>query len=202
MEEAGAHAPKKIIRLTDDLKVGEHAALLFESSADKQKRLFSLCESTLNYSTANKKKSGVLYIAGKQGVKGIRLSLIDTGFDVASYQRNKLFNIVDSEDWYLTPGRVRQFKTTEVLLDQLRSALAETLSADLDYLSVISETDMLVRKGFLSKYMEFDSELDRKVKSGGLNVAFICAFDKFELRAAGVAEPLNYVYDTHTEILE
>ncbi|MGH2639897.1 MAG: hypothetical protein ACRDF4_11570, partial [Rhabdochlamydiaceae bacterium] len=99
MSEASAQMPKNP-RDQSDLDIGSHAGYIFESNSEKQKKLFDLCRDAVDA-----KNSGLLYIAGKQGVKGIRLSLIDTGFDVASYQRKNKLNIVDSEEFYLTASR-------------------------------------------------------------------------------------------------
>ena len=57
------------------------------------------------------------------------------------------------------------------------------------YLVVVSETDMLVRKGFLSNYVEFDTHLGRTIRD--LKAAFVCAFDRRELLAAGIKDPIG-----------
>ena len=193
MSEASAQIPNNQ-RDQNDLDIGTHAAYIFESNADKQRKLFALCRNIVDI-----KNGGLLYIAGKQGVKGIRLSLIDTGFDVSSYQRSDQLMIVDSEEWFLTSGRAPQFKSLDELESMFRKAASDTLDAGYSYLTVISETDMLVRKGFLEKYKEFDLLLSRKIRS--LRATCVCAFDKRELQAAGVADPASSVSDSHSILI-
>ena len=156
MSEASTEIPNKF-RDISDLDIGTHAGYVFDSNSEKQSKLFSLCRESVNV-----KNCGLLYIAGKQGVKGIRLSLIDTGFDVASYHKNGQMKIVDSEEWFLESDRKPQFKRVEQLMVEFAKLATETVAMGLSYLVIISETDMLVRKGFLSNYIEFDTSLGRQ----------------------------------------
>lgn len=192
MAEASTEVPKEF-RSVSDADIGTHAGYVFESNSEKQDRLFELCRELIL------KQCGILYIAGKQGVKGIRLSLIDTGFDVSGYQRSGQMEIVDSEEWYLSSPRRTQFKSNAELENELRKVSEETISTGYNYLVVISETDMLVRKGFLSKYAEFDGQLDSLIKD--LKIAFVCAFDRRELLASGVKDPTVQVAVTHRTMM-
>ncbi len=189
MSSASTEVPNNS-RGTDDLEVGSHVGYVFESHSEKQNKLFSLCRETVDL-----KNCGLLYIAGKQGVKGIRLSLIDTGFDVASYSRSRQMEIVDSEEWFLESERNPKFKTLEELVRKFTQASAQTEAEGYNYLVVISETDMLVRKGFLSKYLEFDTYLGRTL--GDLRITLVCAFDKRELTAVGIKDPVTQVSEFH-----
>ncbi len=191
--EASTEIPNKF-REIPDLDIGTHAGYVFDSNAEKQMKLFALCKESVNV-----KNCGLLYIAGKQGVKGIRLSLIDIGFDVASYQRNGQMRIVDSEEWYLENVRRPQFKSVEQLEEEFRVLATETIALGFSYLIVVSETDMLVRKGFLSKYVEFDEHLSKTIRD--LKAAFVCAFDRRELLAAGIKDPTSHVSGSHTVML-
>lgn len=173
-----------------DLKPGSHYGYVFMSSSDKQAKLFEICKDALLI-----KSSGILYIAGKQGVKGIRLSLKDIGLEVSSYERIKQFKIVDSEEWFTLSARTSQFKKLDELESQFKKASDESVACGFSYLTVVSETDMLVRKGFLSKYKEFDKLLNQKVRE--LKLAFVCAFDKRELQAANVSDPTAEISELH-----
>ncbi|MDG6921853.1 MAG: MEDS domain-containing protein, partial [Nitrososphaerota archaeon] len=155
--------------------------------------LFELCRELIL------RHCGVLYIAGKQGVKGIRLSLIDTGLDVSGYQRSGQMNIVDSEEWYLSSPRRIQFKSDAELENEFRRVSEETISSGYNYLVVISETDMLVRKGFLAKYAELDAQLDSVIRD--LKIGFLCAFDRRELVASGVKDATLQVTVTHQTMI-
>lgn|SRR5487761_409495 len=155
---------------------GKHSAYFFRDSAEKQQRLFQLCEDALAGSCF------VLYIAGKQGTKGIRLSMKDAGIDVAGFERQKKLKIADSEEWYLTSGHSASFKTMEDLSDQIQKIAKESHEAGNQLLVVISETDQIVRKGFLEHYMEFERTATMIVDSS--SIAFICAYDERELGAA------------------
>lgn len=154
---------------------GTHAAYFFKDSAEKQRRLFQLSLEFLDG------RSFVLYIAGKQGTKGIRLSMKDSRIDVAGYERQKKLRIVDSEEWYLTSGRATVFKTPESIAEQFQISYKEATQAGNEALLVISETDQLVRKGFVQQYLEFEKTASAIVDS---KISFLCAYDERELGAA------------------
>ena len=172
MSEASTEIPNNF-RDISDLDIGTHAGYVFESNSEKQLKLFALCRESVSA-----KNCGLLYIAGKQGVKGIRLSFIDTGFDVAAFQRNGQMKIVDSEEWYLVNSHKPEFKSIEELENEFRKVATDTIALGFSYLVVISETDMLVRKGFLPQYIEFDAHLGKTMRD--LKTAFVCAFDRRE----------------------
>ncbi len=158
---------------------GTHSAYFFRDSREKQLRLFRLCVDCLEGSTL------VLYIAGKQGTKGIRLSMKDSGVDVAAFERKKKLKIADSEEWFLNSGRTATFKATELLTEQLKRMLKEWGTSGKEELMVICETDQLVRKGFIKYYMEFERTATEL--ADGTSIAFVCAYDERELSAAHVA---------------
>jgi MEDS: MEthanogen/methylotroph, DcmR Sensory domain len=189
MSEASTEFPRNL-RDISELEIGTHAGYVFESNADKQVKLFALCKDSVLA-----KNCGLLYIAGKQGVKGIRLSFIDTGFDVAACQRNGQMRIVDSEEWYLTALHKLQFKSVVELESEFRKAAADTIALGFSFLVVISETDMIVRKGFLQQYAEFDAHLGKAMRD--LKTTFVCAFDRRELLAAGIKDPEIAVSHLH-----
>jgi len=193
MSKASTEIPRDS-RSGSSLEAGIHAAYLFETQSEKQAKLFSLCRDIVDA-----RNSSLIYIAGKQGVKGIRLSLKDIGFDVSFFERTKQLKIVDSEEWFLSSSRQQQFKSLQELEQQLASKSQETTSSGFAYLAVISETDMLVRKGFLSKYREFDNLLTRKVRE--LRCAFVCAFDRRELVAAGVPDVDAEISSSHSRVI-
>ena len=64
---------------------------------------------------------------------------------------------------------------------------------------LISETDMLVRKGYYTAYKEFDTGLGKKLSE--LNVALVCVFDRRELQAAGISNALAEVSEFHTALI-
>ena len=176
------------------LEAGSHAAYFFELQSEKQSKIFPLCREILD-----SKNAALIYVAGKQGVKGIRLSLKDTGFDLGPYEKSKQLRIVDSEEWFLSSIRQQKFKELEELETQLNSRANEAIASGFNYLVVISETDMLVRKGFLSNYKDFDAFLNTKLEHA--KIAFICAFDKRELAAAGVRDIGADISKLHTEVI-
>ena len=192
MSEARTEIPNNSIG-RQPLDVGTHNGYLFDSNAEKQDRLFTICRENIRLNRA------VFYVAGKQGVKGIRLSLIDTGFDVASYQRVNQFRILDSEELFLDNSRRPAFKSLEQVHEQLESAISEFNSSGYEYVIVILETDMLVRKGFLHKYLEFEDWLNDRSKE--LKASFVCAFDARELIATGVKDPALQVSGLHNFML-
>src|SRR5579871_6641172 len=140
------------------LEAGTHAAYYFDSHSEKQAKVFPLCKEILDA-----KNAALIYIAGKQGVKGIRLSLKDTGLDLTPYEKTKQLRIVDSEEWFLTP-RQQKFRELADLEVELNSRANEAVGTGFSYLCLISETDMLVRKGFLENYKEFDRFLNTKIE--------------------------------------
>ena len=192
MSEARTEIPNNSIG-RQPLDVGTHNGYLFDSNAEKQDRLFTICRENIRLNRA------VFYVAGKQGVKGIRLSLIDTGFDVASYQRVNQFRILDSEELFLDNSRRPAFKSLEQVHEQLERAISEFNSSGCEYVIVILETDMLVRKGFLHKYLEFEDWLNDRSKE--LKASFVCAFDARELIATGVKDPELQVSGHHNIML-
>jgi hypothetical protein len=192
MSEASTEIPNNF-RDVSDPDIGTHTGYIFESNSEKQLKLFKLCKESIS------KNCGLLYIAGKQGVKGIRLSFIDIGFDVASYQRNGQMRIVDSEEWYLSGTHRTQFRSIEELEAGFRKISSETIASGYSYLVVISETDMLVRKGYLPRYAEFDAHLGRMIRD--LKITFVCAFDRRELSAAGIKDPTLHVADLHAVMI-
>jgi MEDS: MEthanogen/methylotroph, DcmR Sensory domain len=144
--------------------------------------------------------SFLLYLAGKQGVKGIRLSLKDVGFDVAAHERARQFRIVDSDEWFLQSSKQRYlFKSPELLKEQLTNVISEAVSAGFHFVTVISETDSLVRKGFYEKYEEFDNALGRRISE--LDAAIVCAFDRRELEAAGIRGASENISKMHSQLI-
>ena len=164
----------------DILGAGIHAAYFFENHSEKQLKLFSLSREAVDL-----KNAYLIYIAGKQGVKGIRLSLKDTGFDVSAYEKKQQMKIVDSEEFFLTSGRQQQFRSLQELEEKIRGSEKDASKAGLSLLVVLSETDMLVRKGYLENYKEFDVLMCKLLPTS--SIALICAFDRRELVARGVA---------------
>ena len=189
MSEARTEFPGNV-KGNHDLDLGTHAAYLFESSSEKQVKLFEICKDFLRA-----KNVGLLYIAGKQGVKGIRLSMKDSGVDVSSRERMKQLRLVDSEEWYTSQGKPARVKSQEELGEQFRKASLEVITAGYSYLAVISETDMLVRKGFFQEYREFDSFITKNIRD--LKAMFLCAFDMRELLAAGISDAEKAVGEMH-----
>lgn len=179
---------------SDFLEPGSHFAHVFESNADKQKKIFSICSECVS-----RRNAYLLYVAGKQGVKGIRLSLKDVGFDVASYERNVQFKIVDSEQWYLTTGRQMSFKSFDEINSEILKVSKTASDAGFSMTVIISETDMLVRKGHYAAFKEFDTKLGQRLVE--LNVAMVCVFDKRELQAAGISNALDEVSGYHAALI-
>ena len=178
----------------NSLEAGTHAAYFFESHSEKQSRLFPLCKEIVDA-----KNASLIYIAGKQGVKGIRLSMKDVGFDLTPYEKSKQLKIVDSEEWFFSSSRQQKFKALDELELLLDSKATEALQAGFNYLAVISETDMLVRKGFLSNYLEFEGLVNSQLERA--KICFICAFDKRELLVAGVRDISADISRLHSEVL-
>lgn len=193
MSNANAELPMSLEGILD-LNGGSHVGYLFESHEEKQFRLFSICREAVTSG-----KASVVYVAGKQGTKGIRLSLIDAGFNLIHYQRKMQMKIVDSEEWFLTNERRRQFKPIGLLQNVMDKTHEDALAAGYGRVALILETDMLVRKGFLQKYIEFEEELSEIIKR--IKMTVICAFDKRELLAAGVTDPAAVVSKLHTMML-
>ncbi|MHB1908086.1 MAG: MEDS domain-containing protein [Nitrososphaerales archaeon] len=181
--------PKDIGGLT----IGTHAAHIFVDSAEKQQRLFALVSESLQDPSGS-----VLYIAGKQGVKGIRLSMKDYGIDVGSIERQRKIKIVDSEDWYLTLNR-RDFRPIGEIREQFSSFA--TLSSESGYycVTIISETDAIVRKGFVEQYNQLELELGKRI--GFFRAIFVCAYDERELEAIGRKDLVQNLSALHSTML-
>jgi hypothetical protein len=177
-----------------DIEENKHLFYLFDDAAEKQQRIFRMLASLLSAS-----RTSVLYIAGQQGVKGIRLSMKDFGIDVAANEREKKLKIVDSEEWYLTRARQPTFKTNEEIKSEIQRLVGEAKSAGYEYATIISETDMLVRKGFFSEYFRLEKELAEMVS--GSSIAFLCAYDERELLAKGLKEARSEISALHSSPL-
>jgi hypothetical protein len=178
----------------DPLAPGSHSALLFENNSDKQEKLFSLCRECVS-----SRNSYLLYIAGKQGVKGIRLSLKDVGFDVAAFERKSQMRIVDSEAWFVSSVRQTAFKSFDEIYAQLRDVSASAARSGFHQVTIISETDMIVRKRLYPEFKEFDKILREKLTE--LNAALVCGFDRRELQAAGILDTTREVSEYHTALI-
>lgn len=175
--------------------IGSHVAYIFADSAEKQQRLFHVVNESLQDPSA-----AVLYIAGKQGVKGIRFSMKDYGIDVGAIERQKKIRIVDSEEWYLVPGKTPSFKPIGRIRDQLSEFAEVEQRAGYYYLTIISETDFLVRKGFFKQYRELETELGKKFAL--FRAIFVCAYDERELTASGLANARADLSALHSSVLE
>lgn len=182
------------LKRSDGLGQGSHVAYIFSSSAEKQSALFQLCEHEVS-----SQNHFVLYLSGKQGVKGIRLSLKDVGFDVAFYERAKQFRIIDSEEWFFSSGRQRLFKPSEEIKAQIVALAGEAISYGYPQATIISETDALVRKGFYPKYLELDNFLGKQLLN--VKTALVCAFDQRELEAAGAKNYREEIGNSHSAII-
>ncbi len=176
------------------LSIGSHFAYIFGDSAEKQQRLFQLVSESLQDPS-----SAVLYIAGKQGVKGIRFSMKDYGIDVGAIERQRRIKIVDSEEWYLTAGKTSTFKPLDTIREQFTGFADAVKQAGYFYNTIISETDFLVRKGFFNQYQEVETELGKKIAL--LPAVFVCAYDDREIVAAGLQDVRKELSATHSSIL-
>ncbi len=176
------------------LEPGIHAAYFFDSHSEKQLKLFSLCREAVD-----EKNAYLIYVAGKQGVKGIRLSLKDTGFDVAAYEKKQQMRIIDSEEFFLTTGRQQQFRPVQELIEKIKEFEKETSKLGFSPLVILFETDMIVRKGYLGNYKEFDESVSRVLPQS--MITLICAFDRRELLARGVTNPESEIGPLHTVIV-
>src|SRR5579872_599664 len=176
MAEASAEISGR--RKHNSLEPGTHAAYFFDSHSEKQSKLFPLCKEIVDA-----KNASLIYIAGKQGVKGIRLSLKDTGFDVAAYEKRQQMKIYDSEEFFLSSGRQQQFHTSQELVFRIEELAKEASKLGFAGLLILSETDMLVRKGYLTNYKEFDQAVGTGLENS--TVTLVCAFDRRELSARG-----------------
>jgi hypothetical protein len=176
------------------LEPGIHAAYFFDSHSEKQLKLFSLCRECVD-----EKNAFLIYVAGKQGVKGIRLSLKDTGFDVAAYEKKQQMKIIDSEEFFLTSGRQQQFRPMQELVDKVRGLESEAAKLGFSPLVILVETDMLVRKGYLPNYKQFEETMNKILP--GSSVTLICAFDRRELSAKGITNPEAEIGPLHTVIV-
>src|SRR5487761_802784 len=165
------------------MSVGSHAAYIFADSAQKQQRLFKLVSESLQDPSAS-----VLYIAGKQGVKGIRFSMKDYGIDVGSIERQRKIKIVDSDEWYLITGKVPTFKQIGTIRDQFSG-----------FVKSEEEAGYLVRKGFFKQYRELETELGKNIAM--FRAVFVCAYDERELNAAGFREIKTDLSNLHAMIL-
>lgn len=178
----------------DFLEKGVHAAYFFDSHSEKQARLFSLCREA-----TDQKNASLIYIAGKQGVKGIRLSLKDTGFDVAAYEKKQQMKILDSEEFFLTVSRQAKFRPVEELIEKIRGFEKSATDLGFSHVAILCETDMLVRKGFLNDYKKFDESINQIIPQSA--IAMICAYDKRELVAQGVSNPESEIGPLHGVIV-
>jgi hypothetical protein len=176
------------------LDPGIHAAYIFDSQSDKQLKLFSLCREAVDV-----KNASLIYIAGKQGVKGIRLSLKDTGFDVSAYEKKGQMKILDSEEFFLSTGRQPNLRPNEQIEENIMDYEKEALRLGFSELVIICETDMLVRKGFLNGYKDFDASMTKFLLVS--HSILVCAFDRREMTAKGVANPESEVGPAHTVIV-
>lgn len=177
------------------LTIGSHDLYFFADSAEKQQKLFQLVSESLQDPSA-----AVLYIAGKQGVKGIRFSMKDFGIDVGAIERQKKIRIVDSEEWYLVPGRNPSFKPIGTIRDQLTEFAQSEEKSGFYYITIISETDFLVRKGFFKQYRELETELGKRFAL--FRAIFVCAYDERELNAAGISDVRSELMSLHSSVLE
>jgi hypothetical protein len=177
-----------------DLEQSKHVFYLFEDAAQKQQRIFHILEAMLSDSNTS-----IIYIAGKQGVKGIRLSMKDFGIDVGSIEKEKKIKIVDSEEWFLTKARQPVFKPVHEIKDEISRLGSEAKASGFDYATIISETDMLVRKGYFPQYFLLEKELTDLI--AGSSIAFLCAYDERELIAKGLKEAQNQISGLHSSSL-
>jgi hypothetical protein len=178
----------------ESLSVGSHAAYIFSDSAEKQQKLFRLVAESLQDPSG-----AVLYIAGKQGVKGIRFSMKDYGIDVGYSERQKKIKIVDAEEWYLTLAKTPTFKSIGTIREQFTNYVKSEEEAGYYYVTVISETDSLVRKGHFGNYRELEMELGKNIAL--FRAIFVCAYDERELNAAGFHEIKEQLSSLHASII-
>jgi hypothetical protein len=182
------------VKELDGLTVGSHAAYVFSDSGEKQQKLFSLISESLRDPSA-----AVLYIAGKQGVKGIRFSMKDYGIDVGAIEREGKMKIVDYDEWYLIAGRTPTFKPIATLREQISDFAKKAEKSGCYYVTIISETDALVRKGFCNKYRELELDLGKNVSD--FRAILVCAYDERELAAAKIVDAKTELSNTHSMIL-
>lgn len=182
------------IRNLEDLPIGSHAAYLYDDSSEKQSIIFGFVSENLE-----KRSSFVLYVAGKQGVKGIRLSMKDQGVDVSGNERLKRLRIVDSEEWFLFSGKTSSIKSIEELQTLFVKSAEDAARTGNEYITVISEIDMLVRKGFFQNYLAFEKKLGRGPTR--FKTIFVCAYDTRELKAAGILSPRETLREFHDTII-
>ncbi len=178
-----------------NLRAREHVAFLFSSLPEKQSKLFSLVSSILEAGT-----NSILYLAGKQGVKGIRLSMKDAGINVALYERRMVLKIEDSQEWYLDTGISQGlFRSDSEIESRFRNFAESLIPAGLEAITIISEMDILVRKGFLEDCIRFEHTLNLVISS--LNAFCVCVYDERDLSDQGIPSPQDRLAHLHNRIL-
>jgi|GEM_PF-1858525 hypothetical protein len=178
-----------------NLRAREHVAFLFSSLPEKQSKLFSLVSSILEAGT-----NSILYLAGKQGVKGIRLSMKDAGINVALYERRMMLKIEDSQEWYLDTGISQGlFRSDSEIESRFRNFAESLIPAGPEAITIISEMDILVRKGFLEDCIRFERTLNLVISS--LNALCVCVYDERDLSVQGIPSPQDRLAHLHNRIL-
>jgi MEDS: MEthanogen/methylotroph, DcmR Sensory domain len=177
---------------TSEVTKNSHLFFQFNNSEEKQQKIFALVVRLLARST-------IMYIAGKQGIKGIRLSMKDYGIDVAANERENRLKIVDSEDYFLTKNRQPSFKPIDDIQRELENFEASASRGNFEFSTIVCETDMLVRKGFFENYLEFEKQLPTIMTNGAW--AVVCIYDERELQAKGLTGLESKLIALHSAVL-
>ena len=138
-------------------------------------------------------------MAGKQGIKGIRLSMKDYGIDVATNEKENRLKIIDSEEFFLTRARLPTFKLPTELEEEVQNFQSSAAKSNFEFGTIICETDMLVRKGFFEKYLDFEKAM--AVESTSHAFALVCVYDERELQAKGLAGAERDLLSLHSGAL-
>jgi hypothetical protein len=154
-----------------DLKVREHTAYLYDMVDDKQIILFSYVMNAIE-------EGGLaVYIAGRQGKKGIRLSMRDFGIDVNRSEERHALQILDASEFFLEKenGPVK----SAIKIEQQYKTLVETsLNYGLKSLRIAAETDDLMHKKRGNDYISQDLLLGKELP---FEATLVCAFDLREM---------------------
>jgi len=155
---------EKVIEFVKNLKLSEHAVLIYTNPKDKQDTLFTYLKAGLD------KGEAAVYVASEETPEEIRQAMQRFGIDVDQHERDGALKIVDYRNWYLMDGKFDVSRS----LSLWRKLLEESKSRSFQGLRVTGEASWFLERNMVDELVEYERALHRVLD---IPMTAICAYN-------------------------
>ena len=154
----------EILDFVKNMKIRDHAVLIFSDLRDKRDVLFTYLKAGLENGEA------ATYVASQETPEEIREAMRGFGIDVEGYERDGALRVIDYRNWYIIDGKFDCLKTISLW----RELIEESKSRGFRGLRVTGETACFFDRNLYKEFLGYERELHRVLD---IPMTAICAYD-------------------------